>query len=166
MSHEQERTDCRDGRAGDAPRTRTGAEFPPRRESPRRDRPVERCVEARIDLRGEFLQKLRIGERRFADAPPVDGNAVLRETRGAEAAAKKRGVEYWLTYFTDFYTSSGGKLTPVKIGAVKRGLTQITMETIKPKEVGEFNSQMDNLVKKYMIRPSDQEKSEKKAVNF
>ena len=78
----------------------------------------------------------------------------------------KRGVEYWLTYFTDFYTSSGGKLTPVKIGAVKRGLTQITMETIKPKEVGEFNSQMDNLVKKYMIRPSDQEKSEKKAVNF
>lgn len=77
-----------------------------------------------------------------------------------------RGLEYWLTYFTDFYLGSGGVLTPVKVGAVKRGLTQIAQEIIKKKEEEEFNQMMDNLVKKYMITTSDQEKSLKTAVNF
>ncbi len=77
-----------------------------------------------------------------------------------------RGVEYWLTYFTDFYKSSGGVLTPVKIGAVKRGLTQILMGDIKKEEVDEFNKTMDTLVQKYMITPAEQEKIVKTAVNF
>ena len=73
----------------------------------------------------------------------------------------KRGLEYWLTYFTDFYNTSGGVLTPVKIGAVKRGLTQILKGEIDKKEVDDFNQTMDNLVKKYMIKPFDQENSMK-----
>lgn len=77
-----------------------------------------------------------------------------------------RGVEYWLTYFTDFYKSSGGVLTPVKIGAVKRGLTQILIGDIKKEEVDEFNKTMDTLVQKYMITPAEQEKIVKTAVNF
>lgn len=77
-----------------------------------------------------------------------------------------RGLDYWLTYFTDFHKKSGGKLTPVKLGAVKRGLTLILKDKINQKEVEEFNQKMDNLVKKYMINPSDQENSMKRAVNF
>ena len=77
-----------------------------------------------------------------------------------------RGVEYWLTYFTDFYKSSGGVLTPVKLGAVKRGLTLMTKEKIEKKDVDDFNLKMDNLVKKYMIISSEQEEGTKKAANF
>lgn len=77
-----------------------------------------------------------------------------------------RGLEYWLTYFTDFYITSGGVLTPVKIGAVKRGLTQILKGEIDKKEVEDFNKKIDNLVKKYMINTSDQDESTKRAVNF
>jgi hypothetical protein len=73
----------------------------------------------------------------------------------------KRGLEYWLTYFTDFNNTSGGVLTPVKIGAVKRGLTLILKGEIDKKEVDDFNQTMDNLVKKYMIKPFDQENSMK-----
>ncbi len=75
-----------------------------------------------------------------------------------------RGLDYWLTYFTDFYKKSGGVLVPVKIGAVKRGQAMITKEEIEKKEVDEFYQNMDDLVKKYMIIPTDQEKSMKKAV--
>lgn len=77
-----------------------------------------------------------------------------------------RGLEYWLTYFTDFYITSGGVLTPVKLGAVKRGLTQILKDKIDKKEVDDFNQTMNNLVKNYMIKPSDQDNSMKRAVNF
>ena len=77
-----------------------------------------------------------------------------------------RGLDYWLTYFTDFYKTSGGVLTPVKIGAVKRGLTQITTEIIEKKEIDHFNQMMENLVKKYMITSSDEEKEMKQAANF
>lgn len=77
-----------------------------------------------------------------------------------------RGLDYWLTYFTDFYKTSGGVLTPVKLGAVKRGLAQIVKEKTEKKEVDDFNQMMDNLVKKYMIISSDEEKDMKKAVNF
>ena len=77
-----------------------------------------------------------------------------------------RGLEYWLTYFTDFYITSGGVLTPVKLGAVKRGLTQILKVEIDKKEVDDFNQTMDNLVKKYMIITSDQDNNMKRAVNF
>ena len=77
-----------------------------------------------------------------------------------------RGLEYWLIHFTDFYKLSGGTLTPVKVGAVKRGLTQISMEIIKPADVEKFNLKMDNLVKKYIIHASDQEKDMSEAVNF
>lgn len=77
-----------------------------------------------------------------------------------------RGLEYWLTYFTDFYTTNGGVLTPVKIGAVKRGQSQITREVVKGKEVDDFNQMMDNLVEKYMITTSGKEKNMRKAVNF
>jgi hypothetical protein len=75
-------------------------------------------------------------------------------------------LDYWLTYFSDFYKTSGGVLTPVKIGAVKRGLTQITTEIIEKKEIDHFNQMMDNLVKKYMITSSDEEKEMKQAANF
>ncbi len=77
-----------------------------------------------------------------------------------------RGLEYWLTYFTDFYKTSGGKFEPVKLGAVKRGLTQITKENISKKEVEAFNQKMDNLIKKYIISSSDQNNYAKKVVNF
>lgn len=77
-----------------------------------------------------------------------------------------RGLEYWLTYFTDFYIKSGGVLTPVKLGAVKRGLTQILKGEIDKEEEKNFNQTMDNLVKKYMLKHSDQENSMKRAVNF
>lgn len=77
-----------------------------------------------------------------------------------------RGLDYWLTYFTDFYKTSGGVLTPVKLGAVKRRLTQITKEKIKKEEINKFNQMMDNLVKKHTITSSDEEKNMKKAANF
>lgn len=77
-----------------------------------------------------------------------------------------RGMEYWHTYFVDFYKGSGGVLTPVKKGAVKRGLAQIAKDEITPKEVEDFNKMMDNLVKKYMISGSKQENQMKEAVNF
>lgn len=77
-----------------------------------------------------------------------------------------RGLDYWLTYFTDFYKTSGGVLTPVKLGAVKRGLAQIVKEEIEKKEVEDFNQRMDNLVRKYMITSPDEEKYMKRAVNF
>lgn len=76
------------------------------------------------------------------------------------------GVEHWLTYFTDFYKSSGGVFTPVKIGAVKRGLTLIVKGEIEKEEVEEFNQTMDNLVKKYTTTLIEQGKSVKRAVNF
>ena len=75
-----------------------------------------------------------------------------------------RGLDYWLTYFTDFYKNSGGLLTPVKIGAVKRGNAQLLRT--KKEEVDNFNKMMDDLVKKYMITSPDQEKDMNKAVNF
>lgn len=77
-----------------------------------------------------------------------------------------RGLDYWLTYFTDFYKTSGGVLTPVKLGAVKRGLIQIAKEEIEKEEIENFNQMMDNLVKKYMITSSDEEKEMKQAANF
>ena len=57
-------------------------------------------------------------------------------------------------------------MTPVKLGAVKRGLAQIAKEEIEKKEVDDFDQMMDNLVKKYMIPSSDEENNMKKAVNF
>lgn len=77
-----------------------------------------------------------------------------------------RGLEYWQTYFVDFYTASGGALTPVKLSAVKRGLAQITKDEIGQKEVDSFNRMMDNLVQKYMLTSDEQEKRMKKAVDF
>ncbi|MCR5780577.1 MAG: hypothetical protein K6G70_08565 [Bacteroidaceae bacterium] len=79
---------------------------------------------------------------------------------------QSRGLEYWLTYFTDFYKTSGGKLTPVKIGAVKRGQALISKDKIEQKEVEKFYQTMDNLVKKHMIIPSEQENNMQEAVNF
>ncbi|MBR6893581.1 MAG: hypothetical protein IKN15_10190 [Bacteroidaceae bacterium] len=61
-----------------------------------------------------------------------------------------RGLEYWHTYFTDFYLANGGKLTPVKLGAVKKAKTQLLMGEIEEKEVEEFNERMDDIVNKYM----------------
>lgn len=77
-----------------------------------------------------------------------------------------RGLDYWHTYFTDFYKTSGGVLTPVKLGAVKRGLTQIVRDEIEKDEVDKFNQMMDNLVNNYMITSSDEEIDMKLAVNF
>ena len=77
-----------------------------------------------------------------------------------------RGLDYWLTYFTDFYKASGGLLTPVRIGAVKRGLTQILKREIEQEEVDYFNEMMEDLVKKHMIISSDEENDMKNAVNF
>lgn len=68
-----------------------------------------------------------------------------------------RGLEYWLTYFTDFYTTNGGKLAPVKLGALKRCSTQILKEEIAKKEIENFNQKMDNLVRKYMAKSPEQE---------
>ncbi|MBO7052421.1 MAG: hypothetical protein J6W24_07140 [Prevotella sp.] len=77
-----------------------------------------------------------------------------------------RGMEYWLTYFTEFYKKSGGKLTPVKKGAVKRCLSKIATEDISKQEVEEFNLKMDNLVKKYMDSAAGEGDDIKLAVNF
>ena len=66
-----------------------------------------------------------------------------------------RGLEYWHTYFTDFYLANGGKLIPVKLSAVKTAKTQLLKEEIEEKEVAEFNEAMDNLVGKYMKIPSE-----------
>ena len=77
-----------------------------------------------------------------------------------------RGLDYWLTYFNDFYKSSGGVLTPVKLSAVKRGLKLMVQEQIEKEEVDSFNRMMDNLVKKHMTTSSDEEKGMKMAVNF
>lgn len=79
---------------------------------------------------------------------------------------KARGLDYWLIYFTDFYKASGGTLTPVKVGAVKRGLKQLLLQRIEQSEVDAFNKRMNNLVKKYTIPASSQEKDMEKAVNF
>jgi hypothetical protein len=75
-------------------------------------------------------------------------------------------LDYWLTYLTDFYKTSGGVLTPVKLGAVKRGLIQIAKEEIEKEEIENFNQMMDNLVKKYMITSFDHDNSMKAVVNF
>ena len=77
-----------------------------------------------------------------------------------------RGMEYWLTYFTEFYKKSGGKLTPVKKGAVKRCLSKIATEDISKQEVEEFNLKMDNHVKKYMDSAAGEGDDIKLAVNF
>lgn len=77
-----------------------------------------------------------------------------------------RGLDYWHTYFVDFYKKSGGKLIPVKVGAIKMKLSSITKEKITLEEVQAFNQKMDELVKKYMITSSEKETSMKKAVNF
>ena len=77
-----------------------------------------------------------------------------------------RGLDYWLTYFTDFYMESGGVLKPVKLGAVKRGLVLVVRGKVEQKEVDDFNEKMDSLEKKYMITLSEQEKNVKKAANF
>lgn len=77
-----------------------------------------------------------------------------------------RGLDYWLTYFDEFYKKSGGVLTPVKIGAVKRGQSQIAKGIIGKAEEDDFNQKMDDLVKKYLIEHPDQDNSMKKAVNF
>ena len=66
-----------------------------------------------------------------------------------------RGVEYWLTYFTEFYKASGGELTPVKLGAVKKGLTQIVKAEVTKEEVDQFNLELDSLVKKHMKNESE-----------
>lgn len=76
------------------------------------------------------------------------------------------GMEYWLTYFTDFYKKSDGKLTPVKKGAVKRCLSMITTEKITKQTVEDFNKRMDNLVEKYMISADKDDKNIKLAANF
>lgn len=76
------------------------------------------------------------------------------------------GMEYWLTYFTDFYKKSDGKLTPVKKGAVKRCLSMITTEKITKQTVEDFNKRMDNLVEKYMISTDKDDKNIKLAANF
>ena len=77
-----------------------------------------------------------------------------------------RGMEYWLTYFTDFYKSSGGVLTPVKKGAVKRGIAMIAKGTIENADIDEFNKKMDALVKKYVMTSSDESNQIKKAANY
>lgn len=82
------------------------------------------------------------------------------------SVSSSRGLDYWLTYFIDFYQTSGGVLTPVKIGAVKRCLTQIVKEEIEKKEVENFNKRMDSLVEKYMIKSNNQVVQMKKAANF
>ncbi|MBR3547909.1 MAG: hypothetical protein IKN86_10145 [Bacteroidaceae bacterium] len=66
-----------------------------------------------------------------------------------------RGLEYWHTYFTDFYRNNGGQMAPVKIGAIKRGQSLITRNIIKQKEVDNFNQKMDYLVEKYMKTLTD-----------
>ena len=66
-----------------------------------------------------------------------------------------RGLEYWHTYFTDFYRNNGGQMAPVKIGAIKRGQSLITRDIIKQKEVDNFNQKMDYLVEKYMKTLTD-----------
>ena len=82
------------------------------------------------------------------------------------SVSSSRGLDYWLTYFIDFYQTSGGVLTPVKIGAVKRCLTQIVKEEIEKQEVENFNKRMDSLVEKYMIKSNNQVVQMKKAANF
>ena len=77
-----------------------------------------------------------------------------------------RGMEYWLIYFTEFYKKSGGKLTPVKKGAVKRCLSMMATENIPKQEVEKFNLIMDNLVKKYMISVDDEGKEIKLVANY
>ena len=66
-----------------------------------------------------------------------------------------RGLEYWHTYFTDFYRNNVGQMAPVKIGAIKRGQSQITRDIIEQKEVEKFNQKMDILVEKYMKTPEN-----------
>lgn len=66
-----------------------------------------------------------------------------------------RGLEYWHTYFVDFYLKNGGTKIPVKIGAIKREGIHITKEIISKKEMDEFNKTMDALVEKYMTTPED-----------
>lgn len=70
-----------------------------------------------------------------------------------------RGLEYWHTYFTDFYRSNGGQMAPVKIGAIKRGQSMITRDIIEQKELDDFNHTMDALVEKHMETPTDEEKT-------
>ena len=87
-----------------------------------------------------------------------------------------RGVEYWHTYFCDFYENNGGQLTPVKVGAVKMALSKLAYESNDEEEAREFNKKMDTLVETYMITTPehsnnetlalDMKKSEKKAANF
>ena len=79
---------------------------------------------------------------------------------------KARGLDHWLIYFTDFYKTSGGTLKPVKLGAVKRGIKQMTFGEIDADTIKRFNKKADELVDNYMIRTSDDEKGIKEAANF
>ena len=79
---------------------------------------------------------------------------------------KARGLDHWLIYFTDFYKTSGGTLTPVKLGAVKRGIKQMTFGEIDADTIKRFNKKADEIVDNYMIRTSDNEKGIKEAANF
>lgn len=76
------------------------------------------------------------------------------------------GTDLWLTYFTEYYKKSGGVLTPVKNGAVKRGMIKILKEDIDHHTIKEFNESMDKLIKKYMISGYNEEENMKRAVNF
>jgi hypothetical protein len=77
-----------------------------------------------------------------------------------------RGMEYWHTYLSDFYKANGGKLTPVKPGAVKMELGRMARGKVGDDEINEFNKRMEEIVNKYMIESPAKEKGMKKAVNF
>lgn len=78
----------------------------------------------------------------------------------------KRGMDYWLAYFNNFYKDNGGRFTPVKIGAMKMERRKITKEVVTKKDIEKFNKKMDELVNKYMIHPSAKEDKVRIAVKF
>lgn len=92
-----------------------------------------------------------------------DGEFMARLHRWSNTLPK-RGLEYWHTYFTDNY--HGGltsKLSSVKMGRSKIGKMDSDEDN---KRQAEFDLKVENLIKKYMVEPSETVQSAKAAVNF
>lgn len=76
------------------------------------------------------------------------------------------GLDYWYTYFVDFYKASGGVFTPVKTGAIKMELSKMARGKVEADEIKKFNDNIERLIKKYINVTSFKKENEKIVVNF
>ena len=91
----------------------------------------------------------------------IDGVFMARLYRWSDTLPN-RGLEYWHTYFVDTYP---GKLT-TKLSSVKMGRGKIAKMQDDKEQQTEFNQEVEELIKKYMVEPSDNINTISNAVNF